>query len=317
MRNPKILVYTPQAEETEKYVALLRSCGCTRVAGATTPEEAERHLQETEVLLCWQFPIQLLLSPAATELRWVQQLGAGIDKWVSGGEIPSKIVLTRILDQFGKPIAEYVFAHLLSLAKDLPGLRTAQSDHRWAPFLTGFLQNKTIGVAGLGSIGAEIVRKARAFDMNVVGLSHSGKQAHLVDQHFGSNEWNSFVRELDYLVLTLPLTKATHNVVDRQVLLAMKPDACLVNVGRGSLIAEAELIDVLRCGHLQAAVLDVFEQEPLQSESPLWDMPNVYVTPHISGPTIPEAAVGFFMKNLERYLQEKPLVGVVNPESGY
>ncbi|WP_019121921.1 D-2-hydroxyacid dehydrogenase [Brevibacillus massiliensis] len=317
MKSPKILVYSPQAKEVEKYVEILRSHGCTQVAAASTPEEAERHLPETEVLLCWKFPIQLLPSPAAANVRWVQSMGAGVDDWVSAGEVPSRIVITRILDQFGGPIAEYVFAYLLSLAKDLPRLRTAQSERRWEPFVTGFLQNKTIGVAGLGSIGAEIVRKARAFDMKVAGLSHSGRQAHLVDRHFGPHEWSSFVQELDYLVLTLPLTKETHHVVDRQVLLAMKPDACLVNVGRGSLIAEADLIGVLHSGHLQAAVLDVFEQEPLLADSPLWNMPNVFVTPHLSGPSTPEDVGRFFLQNLERYVQGKPLAGAVNRELGY
>jgi glyoxylate/hydroxypyruvate reductase A len=179
------------------------------------------------------------------------------------------------------------------------------------------LQGKTIGVAGLGSIGKEVIRKARAFDMTVHGLSYSGKAAHLVDRHFGPDEWIPFVKGLDILVLILPLTEQTRHVVNREVLQAMKPDACLVNIGRGHLIAEDELIEVLESGHLRAAILDVFQEEPLPKTNPLWELPNVYITPHMSGPSTQERIGKYILENLNRYHRGEPLLGLVNRQAGY
>jgi phosphoglycerate dehydrogenase-like enzyme len=152
--------------------------------------------------------------------------------------------------------------------------------------------------------------------MTVFGLSYSGKQAHLVDRHYEPSEWNTFVGELDYLVITLPLTDKTRHVVNREILLAMKPNAYLVNVGRGNLIVEEDLIDILNSGHLQGVILDVFENEPLPIENPLWNIPNVYVTPHMSGQNS-EGVGRFFIENLKHYHNNEPLLGLVDRSSKY
>ncbi|WP_052947553.1 D-2-hydroxyacid dehydrogenase [Aneurinibacillus tyrosinisolvens] len=314
-REPKILIYSPN--DTQVYADLLQAKGYTAVGSASTPEEAAERLAGTEVLLSWKFPLHLLSRPEASSVKWIQSMGAGVDDLVSLPHIPEQIVITRIVDQFGGSIAEYVFAYLLYLNQDISRIRIAQKEKKWEPFLPGFLAGKTMGVAGLGSIGKEIAKKARAFDMSVSGLSYSGKQAHLVDQHYGPDEWRAFVQELDYLVLTLPLTDETRHVINRELLLAMKSTACLVNVGRGKLVVEEDLIDVLHSGHLQAAVLDVFYEEPLLKENPLWTLPNVYVTPHISGPSIPLEVMRFFADNVKLYLKGEPLRGVVNRNSSY
>ena len=196
-------------------------------------------------------------------------------------------------------------------------MRQSQREQRWDPFISESLAGKTIGVAGLGSIGAEIVRKARAFDMNVHGLSVSGKQAPLVDCHFTPDEWENFVQDLDYLVLALPLTSATHHVMNRDILLAMKSKACLVNVGRGALIDEGDLLAVMQSGHLQAAILDVFETEPLPKDHAFFTMPNVYATSHLSGPSTTDGVSRFFIENVKRFLHDQPLHGLVDWKRGY
>ena len=172
-------------------------------------------------------------------------------------------------------------------------------------------------MAGIGSIGKEIVRKARAFDMKIYGLSFSGKQADLVDNHFGPNQWAEFIKDLDYLVLTLPLTGETYHVMNEELLLTMKADACLINVGRGALINEEDLVSIMKSGHLRAAVLDVFEKEPLAKDHALWSMPNVYVTSHLSGPSTINGVCGFFAENLARFITDQPLQGLVDCKRGY
>jgi phosphoglycerate dehydrogenase-like enzyme len=312
----KILVYIPTEAEAELYANIVRDNGYTQVWTASTPAQVEKGLSGTEAILAWKFPVQLLSRPEASSVKWIQSAGAGIDHLLNSSPIPEHISITRILDLYNEPIAEYVFAYLLYLKQDISRAQIAQKEKRWEPFRPELLSGKTIGIAGIGSIGKEVVKKARSFSMSVYGLSYSGKHAHLVDRHYAPSEWSAFVQELDYLVLTLPLTDQTHHTVDREILMAMKPSACLVNVGRGSLIVEEDLIDVLNSGHLQAAVLDVFENEPLPNENPLWTMPNVYVTPHMSG--MNSDGVGyFFVDNLKRYLNGEPLQGLVNPYSGY
>ncbi|MFD2922241.1 D-2-hydroxyacid dehydrogenase [Halobacillus naozhouensis] len=313
--QPTILVFHPN--QSKEYAACIHDYGFTSVKTASTPEEAENQLPGTEVILGWNFPTQLLHKPAASSVRWFQSIGAGVDDLMADPSIPENLPITRIVNQFGTYISEYVFTFLLYLLKDVPRIRQSQIDRSWDPFTSESLTGKTIGIAGIGSIGAEIVRKARAFDMDVHGLSFSGKQAHLVDRHFTADEWEDFVKELDYLVLTLPLTRATHHIVNRDILSAMKSNASLVNVGRGELIAEEDLQAVMRSGHLQAAVLDVFEKEPLPEDHPFYSMPNVYITPHLSGPSTTEGVSHFFVENVKRFLEGQPLHGLVDRKRGY
>lgn len=312
---PKILIYRP--DDAQMYADLLRESGYTNVFIAETPEQAIACLPETEIIFCWRFPGKLLQIPQASSVKWVQSMGAGVDDLVAPGVIPDDVQLTRVVDQFGSSISEYVFAYLLYISQQMPRQREAQATKKWDPFVPQFLAGKTMGVAGLGSIGMEIVKRAKAFGMNVHGLSQSGRNAHQVNKHFSSQEWVHFVRELDYLVLTLPSTPETYHAVNRSVLQAMKSEASLVNVGRGSLINEFDLIGVLQEGHLKSVVLDVFEQEPLSAESPLWSLPNVYVTPHLSGPSIPSEVTQLFVQNLALYKEGKPLIGVVDRKQGY
>ncbi|WP_342615586.1 D-2-hydroxyacid dehydrogenase [Peribacillus frigoritolerans] len=315
--KPNILVFSPIQKEVEAYADCIRNTGFISVKAAKTLGEVEKYLPGTEVILGWNFPTQLLYKPMASSVRWFQSMGAGVNDLIADKSIPKNITLTRIIDQFGAYISEYVFSFLLEIVKDGPRMKQSQMERRWDPFISDTLKGKTIGVAGLGSIGAELVRKARAFDMNVHGLSFSGKQATLVYLHFTPNQWGEFVKDLDYLVLTLPLTDSTYHILNKDLLLAMKSNAYLINVGRGALIDEGDLISVMRAGHLQGAVLDVFETEPLPKEHVFWSMPNVFVTSHLSGPSTINEVSNFFIENLRRFLSEQPLKGLVDRNRGY
>ena len=313
--EPTILIY--HDKEAEDYANRIRQHGYSAVKTASTPAEAIERFPFAEVLFCWNFPDSLIPRLANTPIRWIQSMGAGVDTFANHPDFPKHILLTRVVGQFGPLMAEYIFAYLLYLAIQIEKLSQNQKAKRWEPFFPHYLSKKTIGIAGLGSIGGEVVRKARAFDMKIYGLSNRGKNAHLVDRHFYPDEWKNFVRDLDYLILTLPLTPQTHHVINREILQAMKATAILCNVGRGKLIVEQDLIQTLNSGHLQAAILDVFEQEPLPKDSPLWTMKNVYITPHLSGPGFPESIVEYFLENLQLYQNGQPLKGIVNLDRGY
>lgn len=317
MIQPNILVFNPDYSKVEAYTKSIHRYGFKSVQSASTLEEAIKLLPGTEVILGWRFPLELLNQPLASSVRWFQSMGAGVDDLVADCSIPQDIILTRIVNQFGTYISEYVFMFLLYIAKNGSRMRQSQKERQWDPFISESLAGKTMGVAGLGSIGSEIVRRARAFDMNVHGLSFSGTNASLVNYHFGPDQWSEFVKDLDYLVLTLPLTDATRHIVNKDLLLTMKQNACLINVGRGALVNEDDLIDVMQSGHLQAAVLDVFEIEPLPKDHAFWSIPNVYVTSHLSGPSTIDSVSHFFVENLQYYIEGQPLDGVVNRERGY
>ena len=313
--NLDILIY--HEEYKNFYKNILLENGFKSIKTASSPKEAKEKLPNTKIIFAWKFPTHLLSLPEASSVQWFQSMGAGVDDILSDKSVPNDILLTRVIDQFGGKISEYVFAYILFISKSINQLQKFQQEKKWSPILTDFLADKVIGVAGLGSIGSEIVRKAKAFDMTVYGLSNSGKNSSIVDRHFFSANWISFVKNIDILVLTLPLTKKTKYVISKEVLQNMKKDAWLINVGRGKLISESSLISHLYTGKLGAVILDVFEKEPLPFNSELWEMPNVYITPHISGPSIPEEVGNFFLSNLNLFMSNKNLKGTVNRSMGF
>jgi glyoxylate/hydroxypyruvate reductase A len=309
-----VLIY--DRREAEGYARALRELGVTaRLEVAEDPEAARALAPEADILFAWRFPPELYAL--ARRLRWVQCMGAGVEDILSAPGLGPEVSVTRVVDQFGPSIAEYVFAELLARVRRLDETRALQRARLWRPFVADRLAGRRMGVAGLGSIGRELVRKARAFDMAVDGLSRTGQHAHLVDRHFGPDAWLAFVAELDVLVLTLPLTDATRGVVDVRVLGAMRPGSLLVNVGRGALVREEDLVRALAAGRPGGAILDVFEREPLDPASPLWEMAGVTVTPHVSGPSRTREVAAFFAENLARYRRGQPLMGLVDRAAGY
>lgn len=309
-----VLVYAGSG--AERYAdAVRRAAPGLEVRAATSPAQARPLLPAAEILLSWRLPPELYAE--ATNLLWLQSLGAGVEDIAGAEGLKASVAVTRIVDQFGVSIAEYVFAELLARVRRLDVARSQQAERCWRPFVADRLAGRTLGVAGLGSVGREVVRKGRAFDMRVVGLSRTADAAALVDRHFGPDGWGEFVRELDVLVLALPLTPATHGIVDAGVLAAMRPDSLLVNVGRGALVREAALVAALRAGRPGGAVLDVFETEPLAPDSPLWRLPGVTVSPHVAGPSRTDDVVAFFLDNLDRFERGEPLVGRVDRGLGY
>jgi len=279
-------------------------------------------LPGADVLLVWDFGSRALAGawPAADSLRWVHTASAGVDHVLFDGIIASDVVVTNSRGVFDAPMAEYVLALALAFAKDLPGTLGLQRERRWRHRETERLGGRRALVAGTGPIGRAIGRTLAAAGMVVTGV---GRQARDTDPDLGSvlpmDELAAGLAEADYVVLAAPLTDATRHMIDATALAVMKPSARLINVGRGPLVAQDDLVDALAAGRIAGAALDVFADEPLPESSPLWAMENVIVSPHMSGDVVGWRAelVALFHDNLTRYLDGRPLRNVVDKRRGY
>lgn len=308
-----VLVYHPDAAQA--YARLIHfPRGRARIRVAATPTDAAPHVEEMDVLYTWGFPPEFL--PKARRLRWIQVMGAGVDRFLDA-PFPPKVVLTRAEGVFGPWMAEYTLGWLLWTTQRMEAFRAAQRLRRWEPVDPGRLRGKTLGLVGVGSIGRAIARAARAFDMRVIGISRTGRRVPEVERVYRRTALHELLAASDYVVLAVPLTPATRGMVGDAELRVMRPDAWLVNVGRGSLIQEETLLRALQERWIGGAVLDVFSEEPLPVEHPFWGMANVVVTPHISGPSDPAEIAPIFNENLARFLAGRPLRGRVDTDRGY
>ncbi|HXF52098.1 MAG TPA: D-2-hydroxyacid dehydrogenase [Dehalococcoidia bacterium] len=262
------------------------------------------------------------IRDVAPNLKWIQLTSAGADRLLQSGFVGRGVIVTTASGLHATPIGEYVLAVMLMFAKGAPRFFRAQLRREWARFLPSELHGKTVGIVGMGNIGREVARLSKAFGCRVLGIRRS-VSARTSDEHADEvlppSELASLLRESDYVVLATPLTPETRAMIAEPQLRAMKPTAVLVNIARGPIVVEGDLVRALREGWIAGAALDVFEREPLPADSPLWDLENVILTPHISGGTeiYNRRAVGIFTDNIRRFLAGEPLRNVVDPERGY
>jgi len=282
------------------------------------------------------------LLPRARHLRWYQQWGAGAD-WLFDHPALQQMdfILTNASGVHAVPISEHIIALLLAFARDLPRALHAQTQHVWisnqfqryslkdAQAEAGRyrsehdlfeLADKTLLLLGVGGIGARTVRLAAALDMRVIGVRRDpGQMMAGVAQMVGPDQLLAVLPEADFVVITIPLTPETRGLFDRRAFAAMRANAYLINIGRGEIVVEPDLIEALQAGRIAGAGLDVFADEPLPPDSPLWDMDNVIVTSHYAGltPRYDERALAIFLDNLHRYRRGEPLRNVVDKMLGY
>lgn len=308
-----VLVYN--AEEADRYARHVRAPRRVSVRVAATPEEASRHLADAEVLYAWKFPPPLYAK--ARRLRWLQVMGAGVESALVP-ELPAGITVTRAPGVFGPWMAEYVLGWCAWVTQRMATYRAAQRERRWiASVVPDRLQGKTLAVVGMGDIGRVIARAARGLGMQVVGVSRSGRAAPAAHRVYPTSGLPRALGEADFVVLVVPLTEATRGLIGARELNAMRPTAWLINVARGAVVEEAALVETLASRRIGGAVLDVFTQEPLPPDHPLWALDNVVITPHISGPSIPEEIAPVFNENLARFLAGRRLRHVVDRGKGY
>ncbi|HEY7648439.1 MAG TPA: D-2-hydroxyacid dehydrogenase [Methylomirabilota bacterium] len=309
-----VLVYHPY--EAQRYAALIQAPrNRVTVHVASTPGEASRLIGDADVLYAWRFPPALYAR--GPRLRWLQVMGAGVE-WALGPELPASIVVTRAPGVFGPWMAEYVLGWCLWTTQRMPAYLDAQRRRRWMPdILPRRLGGTTMAIVGLGDIGREIARSARALGMRVIGVSRSGRKLPEAHRVYRVSALARVLGEADWVVVVVPLTADTQGLIGEAELAAMRSSAWVINVARGAVVDETALVAALRARRIAGAVLDVFATEPLPSDHPLWNLDNVVVTPHISGPSIPEEIAPVFAENLRRFLGGRPLQNVVDRRRGY
>ncbi|GGB49572.1 2-hydroxyacid dehydrogenase [Oceanisphaera marina] len=314
MANHTLLLLS---QDNAEYQALLRQAylpGLTILA----PEQEvdiQAALTKADILLGEPARLRARLKEAQA-LKWAQSTYAGVDALLDP-DCRQDYLLTNIRGIFGPLVSEYVFAHLLSLTRHLRHYKEQQRLHNWQPIPYQSIHGKTMLIIGTGSIGQHIAHTAKHFGMTVLGISRSGREAAGFDHTYQLPALNNVLSRADVVVSVLPSTPQTRGLFDAQRINHVKPGAIFFNVGRGDVVDEGALIQALRQGSIGAAVLDVFATEPLPTASPLWDMPNVVITPHNSGYSFPEQIVTRFSRNYLRYIEGKPMEGMVDFNLGY
>ena len=285
-------------------------------------EEMEAALDDIEIAAC-QFPRDLLLR--ARNLRWYQQWSAGAD-WLQRHPEAAELdfVLTSTSGMHEIQVTEHIFALLLALGRRIDWSVRAQMRAEWMSWDEKRdvfeLADKTMVLVGVGAIGERTAQVAAAFDMRVVGVRRNPERSSAgVETMVGPDRLLDVLPEADFVVITAPLTEETRGMIGERELRALKPTAYIVNIGRGGIIAEGALVKALQEGWIAGAGLDVFEEEPLPEDSPLWGLENVIVTAHYAGitPRYDERAMAIFLDNLRRYKAGEPLRNVVDKKLGY
>lgn len=302
---PKLLILSSEKDE---YQHLLNAAQLPDLEFVTEPAQADIVLGEPR-------PIRDAL-PLLSQLKWIQSIYAGVEPLVDPTQ-RRDYILTNARGVFGELMSEYVFGYLLFFEKRMLERIQAQKEHQWQRTESGVLRGKTIGLLGVGSIGAHLAGTARHFGMQVKGYTKSSETSDLVDQYFHGHDLLKFAEGLDYIVSVLPRVKETNKLIDEAFLNALPKHAVLINVGRGNSVDEVALVKSLREGSLAAAVLDVFEQEPLPADHPFWDTPNLYMTYHTSAISYPEDITKLFVENYKLYTENKSLKYRVDFDKGY
>jgi len=274
------------------------------------------------ILRSWTFRRWKQLVAEGPRIRWMHTLSAGVDGLLVP-EVRSKkgLILTESGTAFTDSIPEFVMAWILMVARRLPQFIDQQRDHRWEGIQQDELTDATIGIVGLGPIGLGVAKRAKAFGMRTLGLRRHDRPAENVDEVVTSAEGlDRLVRESDYIVIAAALTEETRHIIGKAEIAKMKPTAWIVNIARGEHIDQDALLDALQSKAIGGACLDVTTPEPLPKDSPLWDLPNVYIAPHNStgnAPSVRRRQREIFIDNLQRFSKGEPLENVVDFERGY
>ena len=262
------------------------------------------------------------IFPHLSNVKWVQASSAGMDKHMYPNMRQSDVILTNAAGLYGTHVADQAFALLLGLTRGIHHFVRNQDNHKWggskSPMIEidGFI----IGIVGLGGIGMQMVKRAKGFDMHVIAVdAYRTEKPENVDELMPMDKLADMMSRVDVVMIACPLTEETRGLINAENLSVMQPTAYLINVARGPIVNEADFIEVLQAGKIAGAGLDVTEVEPLDKESPLWDMDNVIITPHAAGGSQHRMhrITEFFLDNLERYLNGEELKNIVDKQLGF
>jgi len=255
----------------------------------------------------------------ARRLRLIQTIGAGVDSVIPAPDLPPSVRITNARGVHGEQMSEHAILMMLAFARQLPQALANQQARRWQSFVPGSLAGKTCSILGMGTIGRAVAERAKPFGMRVIGVQRQPKPSGYADEILPPEQTPRVMRQADYLVVTLPKTPQTRNLLNAKILANLKPDAVLINMSRGGIVDEAEVANMLSSGRLRGAALDVFEEEPLPESSDLWMAPNLIITPHVAGlvPDYLDRVLNIFIDNVRRLEDGKPLRNEVDRDRGY
>lgn len=297
-----------------KYIEEIRNLAPNMNVISTEDNEIiQNKISTTDILVTYDVDLSLL--DKAKELKWIHTLSAGVDG-VPFDELHERnIILTNSKGIHKYQISEQVLGYMLMFERGLNYYLRNQDKKKWDRSVRlSELTFKSACILGVGSIGSEIARLCKAFGMKTTGVRNTNKLANYIDEIYTMDMIKDAIRNCDYVICALPLTNKTYHIIDMNIFNVMKDDAYFINIGRGKIVDEKSLINALKEKKIKGAAMDVFEEEPLDVNSPLWEMENVLITPHTAGmsPYYMKRAMEIFKHNLNAYLNKGDFINKID-----
>ena len=313
MPLPSIFIAALNADRFRSIIS--SELGVSADINAASRKELVQQVYQGEEVVLGRPDFLAQLMDTAPPVRWVQSTWAGVTPLIQHAY--KDYVLTGVKGIFGQQMSEYVLTHLLAHEGRLRQRWQSQQSGLWDNRVSGSLCDKTLGIMGTGSIGAAVAESCAALGVRCTGLNSIGRSHPAFQQVFAPGELTEFLQEADYVLGLLPDLPSTTGLLNARAFESMKKDALLINVGRGNLIVEDDLVLALKTQKIAGAVLDVFQQEPLPADSALWSAPDLTITGHIAAVSRPDDIAGLFLQNYERYCSGQALLHTIDFDKGY
>lgn len=314
----------PMAVREDHLELLAKAAPDAEIRFAEDPAELIRAGFQADVLVCWATGGGKFVCgdycAFSQKLKWIHCLSSGTEGLMADPVVNRPgLKVTCSKGIHGIPMANHVMGYILSFLREFPELGANQRGHRWERPMPDEATGKLVCIIGMGNIGKAIARTAKAFDMRVVGIKRSIAPVEYVDEVLPVEELDQALARSDFVVMLLPINESTKNFMTASRFRAMKQGSVFINVGRGQTVDEVALAEALQAGHLRGAALDTFQQEPLPADSPLWDMTNVIITPHLAAdtPMYMTRAFGLIAQNLPLFREGRPLISEVDLVNRY
>ncbi len=311
----KIVMHDPLP--LDEYLAAIQDAAPSAEIVVASKENLAEELRDAEIFFGFHSPE---VFRQATKLRWIQATSAGIEALLEPELVERGLIITNASGLYASPVAETGWALTLALFRRIPTFLRQQQEHRWEVQTPGDLDGSVAGIIGLGGIGRHYSRVAAAFGMRVVAVDrHQPPKPDFVESLWTMDRLNDLLEVSDVVLVSCPLWAESRHLINHETLGQMKPTAYLVNIARGGIVEENALLETLQSGQIAGAGIDVCETEPLPAESPLWEAPNLIITPHFAGFSGQRLRrlTKLFRENLQRYQSGERLVNEVDQERGY
>jgi D-2-hydroxyacid dehydrogenase (NADP+) len=314
MRFNVLHVYGLNAQAVQKFESAFPERKIRALSGKA---DLEASIGDIEVIFVFRPPRGVWSG--AKRLQLIQTIGAGVDAVLPAPDLPASVRIANARGIHGEQMSEHALAMMLAFAKQLPQALANQQMRRWQSYTPGSLAGKTCSILGMGTIGQAVAQRAKQFGMRVIGTQREPKPCRHADEILPPEQIQRAVKQADYLVVILPKTPQTLNLLDAEILANLQSGAVVINMARGGVVDETAVANMLRKGRLRGAALDVFAEEPLPESSDLWMIPNLIITPHVAGLVLDylDRVLEIFIDNMRRLEDGKPLRNEIDRARGY